>query len=124
MRRSASEIIRNLEMRIARLEKQSVNWLKIDSGKVQQPHTQVFQSKKRLRAKNDGTIERAIESASFYAKKHSETYYVYLGNSYMNKVWNLSLKESDYLNPINNMGTVMYSVSPDIVIRKHNILRK
>lgn len=42
---------------------------------------------KKPRSRNDGTLDRAIESAAAYAAKTGSTMWVYCGNSYMNKVW-------------------------------------
>ena len=73
----------------------------------------------KLVAKNRGDLVSAVISAGFYAKKLGETMHVYSGNSYGHLVWRASFKAADYLNPINNTGTRMVSVTPDLVVAWH-----
>lgn len=77
----------------------------------------------RLAAKNKGDVQSAVLSAGHYAKKLGETMYVYRGNSYMTTVWRVSSKRSDYLNRINNTGSFLLSVSPSLVVSRHELTR-
>ena len=76
----------------------------------------------KLRAKNAGDRDSAIESAGSYAQKQKKTMFVYAGTSYGHGVWRVTPKSSEYNNRINNTGGVMYSVSPDLEIRRHDRL--
>jgi hypothetical protein len=78
----------------------------------------------KLTARTNGDRGQSLIAAAYAAKKHNVTYYVYLGNSYMSAVWNLATKPSDYLDPINNMGDIIYSVTPDLVVTEHKIKRE
>jgi len=74
-----------------------------------------------LKAKSNGSLEEAVVSAGFYARKTGQTAYVYMGNSYGHAVWRVSLKPSEYLNPINNTGLRVVSVTPELVMSWHDI---
>lgn len=78
---------------------------------------------KRLRARSNGSLPSAVESAGYYAQKQGQTAFVYLGNSYGSGIWRVSFKKSDYLNGINNTGTLVYSVSPDLTLQRHEVER-
>lgn len=97
--------------------------LTLSPGVVDQQNTKAL-STMRLKARNDGRLPSAVESAGFYAKKLSKTMYVYLGNSYMSAVWRVSYKPGEYLDPISNMGEKLYSVTPELVVSMHTIPRK
>jgi hypothetical protein len=85
--------------------------------------TASLQSVKRLPAKNDGTLSSAVISAGYYAKKMRCRVYVYQGNSFMHLVWRVSDRTTDYLNRINNTGDAVFSVVPELVVFKHDVIR-
>jgi hypothetical protein len=75
-----------------------------------------MEQKGQLRAKNHGDLQSSVISAAFYAKRHNETMFGYLGNSYGASVWRVSTRPSEYLDPINNSGRRVFSVSPDMMV--------
>lgn len=79
--------------------------------------------KATLRAKNDGSLNSAALSAGFYAKKLRKPMYVYEGNSFMHSIFRVSDKENEYLNPINNTGDRILSVTPDLEVSWHDVKR-
>lgn len=62
-------------------------------------------------------------SAAHHAQKLKETTYVYPGNSFGHAVWRVSVKPGDYLNPINNTGSTVFSVTPELVVSRHEVSR-
>lgn len=101
----------------------SASRLKMGPGKVEQQVTSVLQKASKFPAKNKGDRTSAIWSAAHHARKQGKTMFVYQGNSYMHEVWRVSTQASDYLNPINNTGLVVYSVTPDLMVSRHEIER-
>ena len=97
--------------------------LEICAGEIDLENTKILQGIKKPKARNSGDLNSAIQSAAFYAKKHNETMFVYAGNSYMRAVWRVSCKKAEFLCSVNNTGNILYSVSPDRVLRKHNVTR-
>jgi len=77
--------------------------------------------KVKLQARNKGDLESAVRSAGYYAQKFGKTMYGYAGDSYGWSFWRVSYKESDYLNPINNSGRALFSVTPDLTVTWHEI---
>lgn len=77
----------------------------------------------KLKARNAGDFNSAMLSAGYYAKKRSETMYVYPGNSFMHEVWRVTAKRGEALNPINNTGKTMFTVSPDLAVSRHEVRR-
>jgi hypothetical protein len=76
-----------------------------------------------LKAKNTGTLSSAVISAAFYAKKYNTDMYVYPGSSYMVRLFRVSNKESDYLDPINNQAKKLMVVSPDLTVKSFDLKR-
>ncbi len=77
----------------------------------------------KLKARYGGDLSGAIVAAGYYAKKLNATMYVYEGNSYMNRVFRISSKKSEYLSPINNTGDRAISVTPGLTVSYHDIIR-
>ena len=98
------------------------NVLIIDSSRVENEMTRTMQQVK-LHAKNNGSFQDAMISAGYYARKIGKTMFVYPGNSYGHMVFRVSYKKSEYLNGINNTGPMMYSVDPDLTVRRHELSR-
>ncbi len=96
--------------------------LRLGPGVEDPKNTEILQ-KIELRARSQGDFQSAVISAGYYAKKSKKTMYGFLGNSYMHAVWLVTYKPSDYLNPINNMGDRVFSVTPDLVFSFHNVIR-
>jgi hypothetical protein len=88
----------------------------------QEPGTAKLRAMKKLRAKNDGTANGAIISAAWHAKKYKRTMYAWLGNSYMNAVWNVSEKPSR--SRFENIGEYVFSVTPDLELQILQILNR
>jgi hypothetical protein len=109
-------------MRLSKMV-QATEVLHLGPGKVDQQPTRVLQQSK-LVAKSRGDLQSACISAGYYAKKMNKTMYVYSGNSYGHLVWRVSYKTEDYLNPINNTGTRVLSVTPNLTVSWHDVLRR
>jgi len=75
------------------------------------------------KARNKGDINSAILSGAFYAKKLQKDMFIYLGNSYMSSVWRVSYKANDYLDPINNTGSMIYLITPEWEVFTHKLRR-
>lgn len=97
--------------------------LQMGPGRLDARATEALQ-KATLKAKSDGrTLNGAALQAGFYAKKMGKTMVVYEGNSNMHKVFRVSDKPAEYLDPINNMGDRVLSVTPDLQVSWHDITR-
>lgn len=94
--------------------------LALSSGKKDESATR-WLSQAKITAKNRGDMESAVVSAAYYAKKQDRTMFVYSGNSYGHALWRVSADSSEYLNPINNTGNRVVSVTPDHVVYTHDI---
>lgn len=77
----------------------------------------------KLKARNRGDWESAVISGAYYSKKHDKPCYIYNGNSYMNSVWRATFKKDEALSPVNNTGSYMYIVEPDMTLTKWDIAR-
>lgn len=75
----------------------------------------------KLYAKSNGSLEEALLSAGYYAKKNEEPIYMYAGNSYGFAIWRTSRKKSDALDPINNTGNKIIVVLPDLTVTVHPV---
>jgi hypothetical protein len=76
-----------------------------------------------LKARSNGSLQEAVLSAGFYAKKSGKTLYAYSGNSFGHNVWRVSQKPGEYLDPVNNTGVKLLSVTPDLVVSWHDLDR-
>ncbi len=76
-----------------------------------------------LKARNRGDVSSAMLSAGYYARKLGHAMFGYSGNSYGSAVWRVSDKPSEYLNPINNTGKYVFSVTPDLTVARHEVSR-
>ena len=92
----------------------------LGEGEVQQKVTEQLQAMKKLKARYDPSdLSGATISAARAAKRDGKTYVVYLGTSYGHGVWRIGT-ESDATSRINNQSNApLYSVSPDLTVRKH-----
>lgn len=95
----------------------------LDSGTINQNFTDQLRRMSKLAAKNRGDLGTAIPSAGYYAKKTGNTMYVYIGNSYGHIIYRVSNKPGEYLDPINNTGDEIFSVTPDLTVSKHSVTR-
>ena len=68
----------------------------------------------KLRARYDGDLDGAIISAGYHAKKNRGNMYVYLGNSYGNRIYQRTYKFSDANSRINNSGSFIITVTPEL----------
>lgn len=96
--------------------------LRLGPGKLDLKNSEAL-SRSTLKAKNRGDISSAVTSAGYYAKKTGKTMYVYSGNSFGHAVWRVAYKASEYLDPINNTGSFVLSVTPDLQVSKHEVSR-
>jgi hypothetical protein len=80
-------------------------------------------AKIRLKSRNRGDLESAIISAGYHAKKLKQTMYVYQGNSYMHTIWQVSERPGHYLNPVNNTGEQVVSVTTDLTVTFYDVVR-
>jgi hypothetical protein len=92
--------------------------LKMGAAKVDASATASIKQVK-LKAKNRGDLQSAVISAGYYAKKHKKTAYVYPGNAYGRGVWRVTYDKSEALNPVNNSGVKLMSVTPDLTVTAH-----
>jgi hypothetical protein len=97
--------------------------LQMGPGQIDRAGTDSLRRQAKLRARNQGDLASAVISAGHYARKLDKTMYVYVGTSYMTVVWRVSFKPGDYLDPINNTGDRMVSVTPDLTVFWHQIAR-
>jgi len=101
--------------------------LSLSSGKPDPKMTAALKQRaerKLLRSRSKGDFEGALMSAGFHARKHSTTAFVYAGNSYGAGVWRVSFKAGEYLNPINNTGVRVLSVTPDLDVTVFQIKQR
>lgn len=96
--------------------------LKLGPPRIDQSATKSLQSAK-LKARNQGDLQSAVLSAGHYAQKQDKTMHVYSGNSFGHAVWRVSYKPSEYLDPINNTGSKVVMVLPDLTIHIHDVQR-
>jgi hypothetical protein len=94
--------------------------LTLGPGRVDSKATESL-AKMKLKARSNGSLEETVASAGFYTKKTGQTAYAYAGNSYGHAVWRVSFKASEYLDPINNTGTKVLSVTPELVVSWHDV---
>jgi hypothetical protein len=97
--------------------------LDIGPGDVEARVTAQLRGLKRLSRRNRGDLDGAVTSAAAYAQKSGMPMWVYLGNSYGRAVWRVAHKRGDYADPVNNMGSHVFSVDPDLTVRKHEVRR-
>lgn len=96
--------------------------LTLGPGVEDREATQILQ-KAKLRAKSSGSLNDSVLSAAYYAKKSGRPFFGYSGNSFGHAVWRVTDKASDYLDPINNTGGRVYSVTPELVVSWHDVVR-
>ncbi len=96
--------------------------LRIINGTIDAANTAVLRRSK-LYARSNGSFHEAILSAGYQAKKQNKMMFVYSGNSYGHGVWRVSYKPSEYLNTVNNTGAVIFSVDPELTLRRHEMER-
>lgn len=97
--------------------------LRLGPARVDDKGTESLRKIKRLPARSDGSLEDSLMSAGHYARKMGRDMYVYSGNSYGHAVWRVSYKSGDYLNGINNTGSKLAVVTPELEMRWHDIDR-
>lgn len=97
--------------------------LNLGPGKVEDRATATLQKMTKFPAKNRGDLQSATLSAAHFAQKTKQTMYLYSGNSFGHAVWRVSSKPGEYLDPINNTGDYLYSVTPDLVVARHEVSR-
>lgn len=97
--------------------------LRLGPGRAEARATTTLQKMKKLPARNRGDLQGAMVSAGYHAKKQNKTMFLYCGTSYMHIVWRVSAKPSEYLDPINNTGGIVYSVSPTLEVQAHDVER-
>lgn len=96
--------------------------LTLTAPTVNATNTTLLRQMKGFKAKTDGTFGASIVAAAYAAKKYQRVCYLYLGNSYMSKVWIPTLKMSDVVSSINNIGSVVHAVMPDLTAMTYQIV--
>jgi len=91
-------------------------------GEVDSKATEILR-KTPLKAKSRGDFHSSVIAAGYAAKKMNKTMFVYSGNSYGHAVFRVDFNPSNYLNPINNTGTRVLSVTPDLTCSWHDVKR-
>lgn len=94
--------------------------LTMSEGEVDAKAT-IALSRAKLRARSAGDLNGAVLQAGYYAKRRGETMFVYQGNSFMHAVYRVASRPSEYLDPINNTGDTVLSVTPALVVSRHAI---
>jgi len=96
--------------------------MQLGPGKLDQAATQSL-GRVKIKAKNHGDLSSAAVSGAYYAKKLKQSMFVYSGNSYGHAVWRVSYKPGEYLSPINNTGSVVLEVTPQLEVWRHEVAR-
>jgi hypothetical protein len=97
--------------------------LRLGTGKPEPKATAYLQRLKKIPAKNRGDEQSAVTCAAYNAQKHGTTWFAYIGNSFGHIVWRVAYKPTDYLDPINNTGSIVRSVSPDLEVMTYEVIR-
>lgn len=95
--------------------------LQMTPGKVDSKGTESLRAMSKLYAKNRGDLSGAVISAGYYADRMGKTMYAYPGDSYGHGVWRVTYKASEFLDPINNSGRKLISVTPDLTVAWHDV---
>lgn len=103
-------------------DRRSAQRLTMGPGEIDRSATKSL-SNMKLRSGNNGSLQDAVVSAGFFAKKLGRTCYVYSGNSFGHSVWRVSVKSGEYLDPINNTGPKMLSVTENGIVSWHELKR-
>lgn len=78
----------------------------------------------KLRSKSAGDLQGAVISAGYHAKKQGRTMLVYGGNSYGFRVFRVTAKRGEALDPINNTGDHVITVSPELTVTVYDVGRE
>lgn len=110
------------------VERVAARWLqasrlRIGPGKIDERATATLRRVPLKANRGSYDLNGVAISAGFYAKKFNKTMYVYEGNSNMHLVYRVTYKPDEYLNPINNTGESVLSVSPDLTVMQHDVQR-
>lgn len=68
-------------------------------------------------------MQGALRQAAWFAQQLKKSVFVFQGNSYMHKTFNVSYNSSDYLSPINNTGGAVAEVTPELQVFKYDVIR-
>lgn len=96
--------------------------LKVGPARVDQSATRGMQQA-TLKARSRGDFQGALLSAGYHAQKQNRSMFVYSGNSFGHRIWRVSYKESEYLDAINNTGTKIIEVTPDLTVSVYDVQR-
>lgn len=84
--------------------------------------SEVLKRMKKFRKRMDGSLNTSIEVAAGVAKQMKRDMFVWLGNSYMNAVWNVADNEAKALGPLENSGRFVFRVTPELDLFKHEVM--
>lgn len=70
----------------------------------------------------DLSLNEAVISAAYAARKNRTVYYVYGGNSYGRAVYRSTYNLDDALDRINNTGSSMLAILPDLSIYHYEVM--
>jgi len=79
--------------------------------------------KMKLKARSQGDLQSATLAAAYVAQRVGKTYFLYQGNSFGHAVWRSDFNPSNYLDPINNTGGYVYSITPELDVTRYDIIR-
>jgi len=125
-RRTVDALLEELKGKDGSSISEASRQLKLGKPKVDKRATDILRSQKPkvFRAKYEpGSLNGALYAAAYYARKMKEIMFIYEGSSFMHRVYRISHKPDDYLNPINNTGGAVISVSPELEVVKYDIVR-
>lgn len=98
--------------------------LTLSAGTIDERATIALRGAK-LKARYDPrSLNGAVLSAGYYAKKVGQIVFVYEGSSFMHRTFNGTLKESEARNPISNTGNRVLTVTPDLIVSWHLVLER
>lgn len=111
----------------SKVERLAGGKLRIVKSKVEKKATDSLRDMK-LRARSRGDMSSSIISGGYYAKKQGKRMWVYPNVSYGTGVWQVTYKESDALNLINNAIGLspekkgkIFSVDPDLTVTVYDV---
>lgn len=97
--------------------------LTIGPGREDDKITRALRSMKLTKRRTGNDFESAMRYAGALAAESKKIAYVYKGTSYMHEVFQVTFRMSDAKSSVNNIGNVIYSVEPDLTVKKHEVKR-
>lgn len=93
----------------------------VGGGVVDEDATAKLRQVKKLKARGDGTLNGAVLSAAWHAKKHGHSFYAYPRVTYMVLSWQVGYAEN-IPSRVEMPGKFnVYSVDEELTVRKHEV---